>query len=424
MTIEPDLDFRVATWLDDQATSQVPETLLERSLARVEGTRQRPGWLARPVGPERVWRRGSLRVVAVGAAALAVLAIWFASIGGGPSPSPTPSPTTASSAVPPSLRATWVGPTRTPPPGVSGVTQYAFTVSSAELQFHGGGPHPILRSAAAFMDDTRLTFRLKADEAGCRRDDLGIYSFALNPTNRALTLDVETETCAARAALIAGSWTRADCPNRSSLCLGDLDAGQHSSAQFNPFVPRDAYVYDYGRLTYTVPDSWSNATDGPDGFSLAEQGSPLAGAINLFSTAIAVSQGAGCPGTPEPGVAAGAEALSTWLTTLPGLAASTPSPVSVGGLSGFTVDVTVKPAWTRTCPFSGGKPYVPLFTNGLAGDVNFDWGLAAGGKMRLFLLDLPDGRTTLIDVEAPDEATWDAFVAAAEPIVESFQYHP
>jgi hypothetical protein len=44
--------------------------------------------------------------------------------------------------------------------------------------------------------------------------------------------------------------------------------------------------------------------------------------------------------------------------------------------------------------------------------------------MRLWLLDLPDGRTMLIDVEALDQATWDALVAEATPIVQTFTLTP
>ena len=188
--------------------------------------------------------------------------------------------------------------------------------------------------------------------------------------------------------------------------------------------PIRVYVADYGRLSYTVPDGWANVIDGPDGYTLARQGAPQGGAINLFSTAIADSQAPGCPGTIEPGIGRTAAALSTWLTTLPGVAATTSTPVTVGGLSGYTLDVSIKPSWTQTCPYSQGKPYVAMFTNGLSGDINFDWGLAKGAAMRLFLLDLPDGRTTLIDVDAPDQATWNAFLADAMPVINSIEFLP
>jgi hypothetical protein len=423
MTVERDLDFRVAAWLDDVATAHVPEGLLERSLSRVAATGQRPGWLVRDVRPVGGSGAARLRVVALAAAVVVLMAIWLAAVGSGPSPTPTPSPTPAGRPLPTSLRATWVGPTRTPPPGVSGVVQAALNLSIERLQFYGGGAESILTSAATWLGDDRIEFRLSRDEAGCRRDDVGTYAFSLNATSRALTLRAESDTCLARSTLVSGDWTRADCPNRNSLCLGDLDPGQHASAQFNPFVPRDAYVYDYGRLTYTVPEGWSNPVDGPAGFTLVAQAAPQGGAINLFQTAIADSQASDCPGTPEPGVGRTAVALSTWLSTLPGVISTTPTPVAVGGLRGYTLDVSIKPSWTHTCSYSQGVPMVAMFTNGLPGDNNFDWGLAAPGKARLFLLDLPDGRTTLADIEAPDETTWNAFVDAATPIVNSFEFH-
>jgi hypothetical protein len=65
-----------------------------------------------------------------------------------------------------------------------------------------------------------------------------------------------------------------------------------------------------------------------------------------------------------------------------------------------------------------------MFTNGQTVDAdNFDWGLTAGARMRLFLLDLPDGRTMLIDIEGQDQATWDALVPEAMPVVQSFQFN-
>jgi hypothetical protein len=45
MTNDRDLSMQLETWLDDRATSVVPDGLLARSLARVEATRQRPRWL-------------------------------------------------------------------------------------------------------------------------------------------------------------------------------------------------------------------------------------------------------------------------------------------------------------------------------------------------------------------------------------------
>jgi Tol biopolymer transport system component len=47
MTAGRDFDRQLGAWLDERATSSAPDGLLERSLARVGVTRQRPGWLVR-----------------------------------------------------------------------------------------------------------------------------------------------------------------------------------------------------------------------------------------------------------------------------------------------------------------------------------------------------------------------------------------
>ena len=263
---------------------------------------------------------------------------------------------------------------------------------------------------------------LRQDEAGCTAGTVGTYRFTVSPGGGYLLLALLDDPCEARFEAIAGTWERSACPTESG-CLGDLEAGEHASAKFNPFVPRDSYAYSYGRLTYAVPDGWSNTVDGPDGYFLTKQGAPDGGGILAFSTALANSQSVGCPGTVEPGVGKTATALATWLTALPGLVTSPPKSITVGGLSGTTVDVGISPSWNRACPYSEGKPYVPMFTNGNPTD-NFDWGLAAGGRMRVFLLDLPDGRTMLIDVESPDASTFDALLADATPVIDTFEFHP
>src|SRR6185503_21367255 len=159
MMIERDLDFRVAAWLDDRATSSVPDTLLERSLSRVAVTRQRPGWLVGGARRDRIESPVSLRLVALGAGAVALAAVWIGIVGGGPRPAPTPSPSAppGTSSLPGSLRATWVGPTRTPPPELSQVAQYAFHLSVGALEFYPGSGNPIITSAASWLGDDRVT---------------------------------------------------------------------------------------------------------------------------------------------------------------------------------------------------------------------------------------------------------------------------
>ncbi len=129
MTADRDLDRRLVSWLDGHATQRAPDGLLQRSLARVETTRQRPAWLVRDRGSAKL-RPGRIigsRMLAriVAAAVISVLAVGGAlyladrdqpAVGGPhstigpnqppsaptlpPTPSPTPAPTPAPTATP------------------------------------------------------------------------------------------------------------------------------------------------------------------------------------------------------------------------------------------------------------------------------------------------------------------------------------
>lgn len=63
-----------------------------------------------------------------------------------------------------------------------------------------------------------------------------------------------------------------------------------------------------------------------------------------------------------------------------------------------------------------------MFTNA-APNNDFDWGLLGDGRMRLFVLALPDDRTLLVDIESTDKQKWDALLREAMPVVESFAFN-
>jgi hypothetical protein len=55
-------------------------------------------------------------------------------------------------------------------------------------------------------------------------------------------------------------------------------------------------------------------------------------------------------------------------------------------------------------------------------DGGFEWGINAPGRERLFVLTLGPDRTLVVDIEAGDEASWDALLPVAIPIVQSFEF--
>lgn len=84
------------------------------------------------------------------------------------------------------------------------------------------------------------------------------------------------------------------------------------------------------------------------------------------------------------------------------------------------LDVSVSPTSTHHCPFIDA-PGAQLFSPSDPKS-EFDFGIWGTGRMRLFLLDLGDQRTLMVDIEAQDKAAWDALVPVALPIVDTFQF--
>jgi hypothetical protein len=173
-----------------------------------------------------------------------------------------------------------------------------------------------------------------------------------------------------------------------------------------------------------VPPGWANTEDCRGCYVLAKQRAPENTGVFIFDDVVAHRQGSSmCNALNEPGVGRTAADLSTWLTTLPGLVSTKPAPISIGGLTGYTVDLSVAATWTQSCSFSNGQPVVSLWSDADPTDhEGFDWGIGAGAKMRVVLLDLGDGRSLLIDVEGA-AADYDALLPDAMTVIDSFVFH-
>lgn len=185
-----------------------------------------------------------------------------------------------------------------------------------------------------------------------------------------------------------------------------LPTGTYTSGAFQPAV------------TYTVPAGWRIASDSSDYFALQPVASDLTG-IHLFRDPLAASQDAACPTTAEPGVGKLSLELATWIRGLPGLIASSPRIVTVGGLRGVELDLALNTGWTASCTFANGVPTVPLF---VGANGNLRWVVAGNERLRVALLDVPGGGTVVVDVDAFDGTLMDGLVAAASPIVQSLSF--
>jgi hypothetical protein len=433
MTRDRELERVLDGWLAE-GPSTMPDRFFDGLLDRVDRTSQRrlAALLTRFPTMTPITRRLAIAV----ALAAAIVLIAFAAIGSGSRPTATAaaptaaaSPTTApSTLVAPATRLSaalthrWNGPTRTiagmSPPAVSA----AVLLEGLRMRFDAGGaPRPDLVSDAGAVGPNQIQFVLKADQAGCHAGDVGTYTFTLSAGGGFLALQPLTDACAARSTALTGDWERSDCPNAGGWCLGDMEAGRHRSAVFNPFVTFDNWTFDYGRLLYTVPAGWANEQEDRTLYVISQQGRGEDASIWLLSDEGAHRQHASGPETAvDPAVGRTTAALQAWLARVRGLVASTPTPVTIGGLTGVSLDLRLDPRTARTCP-GATTPSVQIF--GDADGNEHDVHVAGDVPMRVYLLDLGDGRSLVIFVNGVDKATYDALLPDATSIIESFQFN-
>jgi hypothetical protein len=427
MTRDQDIERVLERWFTEGPT-QMPDRLFEY-VDHIDRLPQRRDarLMTRFVAMNSTLRLAAAAVVIliVGVAG-AVFLTRPASVGTGPSPTPSaapsavPSVSAAPAVVPAQVQGNWVFKGTRPPPGWGST----LTIGPTELSFN----HSSVASAssASLAGADRLALRWLVEGAGCLSDDEGTYTFSLSSDGSTLTFTPATDACADRSAFLAGDWARQACVYTDGWCLGDLQPGTYASGLFNAMSSLST-AYKYGQFRYTVPAGWANTQDASGNYTLARQDGPANAAIYLFRDVVPHAQGDDtCLGKAAPGVKRTPEAFATWLTTLPGLVTTEPVAVTIGGLNGFMIDLSLTSDWTQTCPYSQGRPLVSTFVDSYSGE-GYDWNVGGEGSdnhARYVFLTQPAGNSLLIDIEAQDKATWDALVADAMPVVESFQFNP
>jgi hypothetical protein len=169
----------------------------------------------------------------------------------------------------------------------------------------------------------------------------------------------------------------------SAYTLGvELEPGEYTSQVFA--TP----------LTFTVPTGWKVFEDQPGQFGLARMSNDGPPLLVLRD----IDGAAQCEERAESGVGRGAEDLTTWLAGHKGLVTTKPATATVGGLSGYVIDVELDPSWTTACPFSNGIPTVSTVVGSSISSGLF-WGVDPMTMDRMWVLDLPsvaDGNIVVI----------------------------
>lgn len=140
--------------------------------------------------------------------------------------------------------------------------------------------------------------------------------------------------------------------------------------------------------------------------------------LGIYGNVFAAAEN--CAERAEPGIGAPAQDLATWLTGRRGLVTTEPQPVTIGGLDGFLVDVTLAKRWTTTCPFSEGKPVVPLIIG--SGVSQLYHVIYPGMTVRLYLLATEDGIVVIEVAQVPGQGTFTEYLGEVVPILQSIAF--
>jgi hypothetical protein len=176
------------------------------------------------------------------------------------------------------------------------------------------------------------------------------------------------------------------------------------------------YGFFDGEVTVSAPDPWDMSPFYE--VALVQNGQQEDGRVELVGDPLPVATG--CAQGPAP---ADADALAQSIQSDPDLVATAPVRVTVGGAEGLAMDVTVAPGASVCDVF----PSTLVLTqgDGYSGPRPPGVDLDQGSRMRLYLLDFPEGSATrilAIAIVAP-EARFESVIEAATPVVDSIEFH-
>lgn len=123
-------------------------------------------------------------------------------------------------------------------------------------------------------------------------------------------------------------------------------------------------------------------------------------------------------GLQPAGIGHSVDAIARWLEDHPALETTHAAPVSIGGLSGLTIDFRKR----STKPGACFPDQVDVFI--LPGTADAGWNPSNDANNRLTLLDAGDGHIVAIDISSNDPTGFPDFLASAQPLVETFDFTP
>ena len=265
--------------------------------------------------------------------------------------------------------------------------------------------------------DGVLSVDLLGYEGGCEPGAVGTYRVSGPPASSTLTLETIDDMCAGRAAALAGAWVHTACRTFGTDCLGAVDAGEYRSVAFDPFGdPR------YGELAYTVPAGWAVADDTRWRFALRPASEYAADdgfadydndyGITLWADAAAVADP--CSGDPDADAGSPA-AIAAALAARADLVVER-STGQIAGLPAEVVDVRLTDRTDADCP-DGGQAVIASRSGP---PTTWQVRVSRGDRLRIALVEVAGRTMAVVLADNSNPSRFDALVAAAQPIIESF----
>jgi hypothetical protein len=185
-----------------------------------------------------------------------------------------------------------------------------------------------------------------------------------------------------------------------------------------------SYVFEDAlpNVTLEVPADWYLSEAMPRHFGLHPDNVLEAESMRIWYDMRVASGARDCPEEPALGAGHRARDLLQAFTSDSRLVATTPQPVSVGGLDGNVISLGLAPDWKRDCPFTKGIPSAPLFLDdNVDGEPAF-WGVSGSERLRLMILDDRHGSNVLVMLDSTSGKTLNELQARVQPVLDTFRF--
>src|SRR4029079_7760619 len=188
-------------------------------------------------------------------------------------------------------------------------------------------------------------------------------------------------------------------------CLGLLPPGEHREDVFQPPFSFSTTTDGWENIVHTagsVDLDWLEHPGDVISFKGAPRATTAGGTLeNLGTTTV--------------------ETLGTWLAANPNVQVTPAQPVTIGGLTGTTMDVVLSPTSNHPVGDCPTETCIGLFQGTDRATWAWDWGVANGEQMRIYLLDGGDD-VLMIAVDSLDGTTFDTLTKEADDILGSVMF--